>query len=576
MRTDGTPYVADSKPIVQVKFYNSAGTQVGSTYDATNRVVHVRKKEEPFTGNATIRLLNQDGALNAVNFLGTRVEIYWQWTGGLSSKDGPVWVVAQKYISSEGKLLLQLDCLDAWELMEQSRGLNAADSSDPVDPAFGTSRTWDRDTTILDIIAEIIGAVDAFLEEWNMDTITQINDDGIIDVYEPLFFSRINDPDTELIRRLLQMTESVMTFRHSGPLVNWIDQSLPGPYYTYEIQSTDHPFFINIEGEALTIPNRIIYVDQEPDPNKGEVSNFVGVAEMATFPLGKFGQLRIDDTIEDDTEAQLRASSHLARLVGETELGEIYVPMNTCVELYDEIEIIDSRSGVTHYGRVGQIERLFQATANDIEQPNSQRESFTTRIKLGGIGGGSTRIKSHADGINDVDTTISDLKTRSTYDPFKDTPQYSGSVLSQHLAPYLFRKNATVNTTFATGTLGDITGATLTFDIPTDSVVKLDFFAHIQCSVAPAVGDIFFVTVDVNGATKGAGILFVAQFATIHTFPMPSMKSLIINLPAGSNTIKLRGQRISGAGTWVVLGAAGETGFVGLVSSRKNTTNSIT
>lgn len=571
MRSDGDPYLPDAKPEVTVSFFNISGSQVGSTYDnsATGRVVYVQKKEEPYTGKGKIRLLNNDGALDALDFTGCLTAITWGWSGGDESVDEPVWVVNQRIISKEGKNVVQLEVLSAWELMDKSKGVNAADDTDPVDSSFGSTRVWDRDTTVLDIIAEIIQAAGSFLEQWSLDSIVQLNDDGIIDVYQPLMYSRINDSDTYLIRRLLQMTESVLTFRAStGSTVNWIDQSLPGPYYTYRFGTSDHPFYVSIQGDAMVVPNRIIYVDQEPDPQKSQVSNWVGVAELATFPLGKFGELFVDPTIEDDTEAQLRADSHLVRLIAEAELGEIYAPMNCCQELYDEIEIIDDRTGQTNYGRVGQIERIYQSYSNDIEKPNSVRESYTIRIKLGGLGGGSTRIESPAAGINDIETTIVDLKTRSLTNPFVDTYQYNGQILSQHFAPIAFYEPATANTDIA-GTLTDLTGCSITVECKVDSVLDLTANSFFYSLTAPAIGDTFVVSVDVDGVAQGNTLATVIEAAQAQVGSTVSRRYLIA-LTKGSHTIKLRGQRLVGATTWRVFGAAGQSNMVGVIYSDKN------
>lgn len=585
MRT-GTPYIPNVAPEVSCIFVNILGSQVGSTYTNADRLVFINTVEEPYTGHATIRLLNQDQGLNGIDFRGAVCAISWAWDGGTGSIDQPYWVVSQKDISKEGKLVVEFKLLAAWELLEHSRGINVADDSDISDPAYGSDRIWERDTTILDIISEIIAVPGGFLEQWGLDTVTQLTDDGIIDVYEPFIDSRLNDSDQMLLRRLLQMTESVITFRATtGTTVNWIDDSLPGPYYTYDIPAVEHPFFVHLHGDSIVIPNKIFYVDQEPDIRKSQVPNFVGSAELATFPLGQFAKVEIDPSIgfphnnpptggeitAGNAEATLRAESHLKRLQMEAVIGELYVPMNCCAELYDEIEILDTRLGISAYGRIGQIERTFQASANDINTVQNQRDTYACTIILGGIGGGSTRIKSTTGSINDIDVTISDLKSRSSSNPFVDSPQYNGSALSQHLAPIIFRKGATANTDFASGTIGDITGATYTFSIPQSGVLHLTVNALVRSLTLPANGDLFYIFVDVDGSNVTGPILFSVLFsdANQNYIIQTASRTLLIDLDAGSHTVKLRGQRNTGATTWRVLGGLEETDMVGFVTSNK-------
>jgi hypothetical protein len=572
MRT-GTPYNGNDDPVVTTSFFNIAGSQQGSTYTSSNRVLLVDKNEEPYSGKATIHLDNSDGALDAVDFLGCITAITWGYAGGTPSTDEPVWVVGQKNISLEGKVVKELTLLSAWELMELSKGINVAADADMQDPAYGLTRIWDRDTTILDIIDEIANSTGSFFEQWGLTTLTVLNDDGIIDVYEPLVQTRLNDSDSEIFRRLLQMTESVMTIRAStGPTINWIDESLPGPYYTYANDGVEHPFFINKEVDSVApLPTKIIFVDQEPNPLKGEVANYVGSAQLASEPVGSFGVIFVDPSIGSDAEAAQRADSMLKRITAETLIGEIIVPMNCCQELYDEIEIIDSRTGNTVYGRVGGIHRIYKNYA-DLTVPEEQRGNYFCTIKLGGIGGGSTRIESAAGGINDIETTINDFKGRSLTNPFRDTPQYDGSVLSQHLAPILIRDPATATTSFSSGTIADITGISVALEIAVASVAKVTINCFVTPTSAPAVGDVFAVTLDLDG-TPQVGIIAIAADTTgFSTVGETQSRTWLVNLPVGSHTLKARGQRLSGTANWDVLGTSNQTDMIVEVFNAKNAT----
>lgn len=580
MRT-GTPFIENASPVVNVSFYDIAGVQIGNTYTnnaSDRRVIHVNKLEEPYTGKGKIHLDNTDGGLDALDFLGSRCKITWAWSGGTLSVDEPVWVVNQREFSSEGRVLVEITVLSAWELMEWSTGVNVADTTDMTTVGYGSTRIWDRDTTILDIIAEIIQGTGSFLEQWGLDAIIHLSDDGIIDAYQPLVFTRLNEDDRTIIRRLLQRTKSVMTIRDStGPTINYINQTLAGPYYTYENDAVEHPFFINISGTAIPLPNYVIVVDQEPNVLKDEVANFVGTNAFSSTPLGVFGKIIVDPTVEDNAEADDVAEYYLHRVRAESHLGELYIPMNCCAELYDEIEIIDARTGKTFLGRIGSIERTFTAVANGIEDFNSQRDSYACRIKLGGIGGGSTRIESAAGGINDIETTINDFKGRSLVNPFIDTPQINQSALSQHLAPEINIDTCTANLTCDTVTpSGDIVGCARQFVAnPFGPTVVIEIQANpfIFAVAGVAAGDTCAVQVWVSlngGAYAQLGSNLPLRAAVNNEGKALSKTWLYQLAPGDTVDIKLMGSRVTGAGSWLIVGLV--TDMITKVYAAKNLT----
>lgn len=555
MRTDGVPYVANTAPDVTITFFDISAVQVGGTYNNAGRVVYVHTKEEPYTGNGVVHLLNTDGALNAIDFRGSKCYIQWGYAGNLSSVDEPRWVGSQRLISQEGILVVELVLLNAWEMLEHDKGINVSDETDLKTVGYGSTRIYNRTTTIKDIISDLISETGTFLNVWNLDTLTQLVADATIDTYTPLFATKLNEPLSAILRRLLQMTESVITFRAAtGATLNLIDGTLPGPYYTYELHAADHPFYVDIQGQALVMPNKIIVVDQEPDPVKNQAANFVGISELASQPAGTFGEIRIDPFVIDDAEALERSDAALKRLAWESVLGEIYAPLNTCQELYDEIEIIDSRMGNTYYSRAGIIERTYIASSGGIKKPPSQREQYVMKITLGGIGGGSTRVASVSDGINDIDTTVSDLKSRGGSNPFIDSPQMNKETLSQHLAPeiYIDTVSATI-TRSAAGVSAALTGSPRTYTSrPTFplQLVTVDIFMYYDYSGA-AAGDIFSFYCYLDGSQYGQVAPATASGAAGGGM-MAYRWQVVLPDDDTTHTIDIRVARTSGAGTWHV------------------------
>lgn len=569
MRT-GTPYIANAAPSVQVIFHDITNTQVGYQYTndtvafhVEQRLVYARYKSEPYSGKATIKLLNQDGGLNSIPFIGSRCSISWGYVGGTKSVEEPLWVVSAKVATEEGQLLVQLDLVNAWEMLKYSKGINVANSSGSVP---STNRGWNDPTpadTVLDIITAIVSDSNGWLGQWGYTSVTQLAAESpdVIGTYEPIVHTRLGDADATLLRRLLQMTTSGMTFRSStGATVNFINPAIPGPYYTYRNDGIEHPFFQGDIGNALSVPNRVIFLDIEPDSNKGQTFNWFGYAEdtVSMGLIGKVAETFYDDTIASNAEATARAEQMLARIQAEGLITTFTAPMNCCQELYDEIEIIDDRNGsLASIGRVGQLERIFIANANNQENPQGQRDAYLTTVYFGGIGGGSTKIKSDIDGSNDIEATTTDLKTRSFKDPFIDTPQINNSVLSQHYAPQRERRPATANRALTVaGGLQAITGATITLPIvPVISEARVNAMFEVSPGAGAAAGDVVFCILDLDGVQYNSSLVFGAASAL-------DAKTLsgtwIVPIPADgvAHVLALKAQMVSGgAGTWNILSA---------------------
>lgn len=487
----GTAYVANASPEVFIAFFNinpagGIGSQVGANYvnyatgGTERRLTRLELTIEPYTGIGVCHLLNQDQALNALDFRGCIAAISWNWHGGVASNEEYFWVTSQRKISAEGKLYFELQLANAWEMLQHSKGVNVAVAAAFTNPVTGTNRLWPRTTTVHNILAAIIGDVNGFLGQWGLTGLTVLGAEPAgafaIQTYQPFVVSRIGEDDRALMRRLLQMTESAITFRQAtGATQNYINPALPGPYFIFDLTGAHEPFFAHVNGSALTMPNRVIVADLEPDPSKSVVANFVGDAtDVTSLNIGAMPDIFYDSTVgfphatpptapeiaAGNAEAVARAQKLLARKIAEANLGEVYVPMNCTAELYDEIQITDSISGQTVIGRIGRIERKFIAVAQG-ESFQQQRESYSCRIHLGGIGGGSLRTKSYT-GYNDIDASALDMKSRGLHNPFVDSPQLDASVLSQHYAPQLETRPGTAGNQASTGAYVVLTGMSIT------------------------------------------------------------------------------------------------------------------
>lgn len=519
MRT-GTPYIANAKPEVIASFLDISSASVGAYANyvvggTEQRLVYVKTTSEPYSGKAVIRLLNQDGGLNSIPFAGSLCFISWAYHGGTPSLDEPMWVVSNKTISQEGKLLTELELVNAWGMLQYSVGANVTNEAGVAAYSSGNIRVWPNTDTVKDILDAIVGDAAGFLAQWGYNSIDWLSTSGNVDTYSPYVISRIGEDDRMLMRRLLQMTASIITFRSdTGPTGNYIDPALGGTKYEYAIDGIEHPFFIDVVGYSPVIPNRIFYVDQEPDTNKNTAANFVDVAEdtVSMGLIGSLAQVFVDPTIGSNAEALSRAENHLARLQAEASLGEIFVPMNCCQELYDEIQVTDQRNGsIVSVGRVGRIDREFSADANDLTQKRG-RSSYTTHIWLGTPGSG-VGTSANIGGGNGIDSSVSDLKTKGLSDPFIDSPQLNSTILSQHYAPQLETRPGTAGNQASTGALAVIAGLSITTPIvPVVHEAKVTISVYLFGNVGIA-GDIVQITPALDGVATGQPITWTLPAA---------------------------------------------------------------
>lgn len=598
MRT-GTPYVRNAAPQVTVVFHNKAAAQVGLTYSndghgsTSRRVIQIDTASEPYTGTGTIRMENHDGDFNNYDLRGTKVTISWGWFSGTSSDDEPWWVVKQYNIVEEGVILCQLEIANAWEMLKRSVRANKSIASDMTTPDAGTTLGWDRaTTTVKDILTAIFSDPNGFLGQWGYSTITTLGSEPAgafsIQSYKPKVVTRIGEDDNALARRLLAMTRTGVTFRNStGVTFNYVDPSNPGPYYVYQNDNIEHPFFINMRGIPLVIPNRVIVLDKETDLSKNQVTNFVGIAENSDSisRIGELADVYFDDTIGDyditptgpeitagNLEADARAAAILARHMVEVDVGQLYVPMNCCLELYDEIKINETNPGAADTGRVARIERHFQASSNNMAQVTAQRELYTCKIFLGGIGGGSLRIKSYTNG-NDIDAASQDMRSRGLHNPFRDSAQINGSVLSQHYAPYLKHTSLSFDVSLAGGGVVQILN-TIAQEVKVPSVLKVNFNAIIAPAAIPgtiAIGDYVAVWIIVDSTSYGTAVF---RSSAAGDFGPVSHSYMIPYLPDGAtHTITMYAQQHSAAGVYIVsAGTTQDTDLMFEIVSARNAT----
>ena len=421
------------RPYVRVEISSKVGTIV-ATYDniESGRVYSAVSIEEPYSGGALILLRNNDGALTNLDFRGHKVFIGWGYTtpgGNEFSSQQPVWVIDQSDVSAEGELLVELRCFVAWEMLRYSTGINLSTTGDFTNPIEGTigagsPRAWNRSHTIQQIVEEIITDPNCWLAQWGLVYDGLQGVDPFVDTYKPLIITEINDDDRLILRRVLEMSGSILSMRHDGIRLVHLNPLLDGPYYTFDLGGQNHPFYESVRGRTLPIPNRVFFGNATPNISSGQKATFVGEAvnQESIDAVGTLARIFVDDSINSDDEAGIRATSKMSKINAESIQGIITVPMNCTMELFDEIQVVDSRGGPSIINRAGRLERTFKSdTTSGVEQ---QRGTYDIAIQLGGLtsgnrlGGGQSAGGSFLGVGNPVQGQIGDLGALGLENPF--------------------------------------------------------------------------------------------------------------------------------------------------------------
>lgn len=308
-----------------------------STYG--NRLLHIEQIEEPYNDYATIIFRNKDRDIP--DLTGRWLEIGWGYETGAGKEylgDGTnepapprLWVKHQQSISAGGKLWELLELEGMWSIMRDT--LIRVGSP----PLYTTSYTAD---TIYDIIGYILGEV---LPAMTLNALAE--DDSIIDSLQPQF--DINAQPFEyanaLIYRLLSMTASYLKplddlkweikFPQDGDAVDLTYYSALVPYY-YEY----------IERRNVLIPNHFyVYGNEGADGlwtsyitgEAKDQAEIDGYADIVRVILS--GSLTVQGDVTN------RAAALLARARFEQMAGRMVAPHDGRLEIYDRLQLVDSR-----------------------------------------------------------------------------------------------------------------------------------------------------------------------------------------------------------------------------------------
>ena len=377
------------------KLVVDGGTYTYSTSSA-NRLWRINHSETPWSQTAKVLIDDSNNVLSGLSLEGLSGVISYGYNtsaGDEYSATAPLKIKGQEAISSGGTL----QCLlDLYGLPDQ---LNDDEAS--TDYTLTSADTQ----TVKTLINAVMGATVAPYSHCTSVTVAYDSEDSLIDVFTPADYFRISTGQTRLskLRELLSYTKCVGIFNADGQF-HISSPTVSGTSYDYEYNNTiaaaNHTFFAKINRSRLVLPNKIT-VKSPSDHSPQYTGSATDSASFALLPKQSFELMRL----ASDAQATSIAEAMIQKLQVDSEKGTGFAPMNVGQEVYDYINITDSRAGDSRAGNIGYLTRTFDI--NNSNYPYSIRFGFGDILLRGASsgmfdstlsgGGGSSRYVTYAD-----------------------------------------------------------------------------------------------------------------------------------------------------------------------------------
>lgn len=332
------------------KLVLSRSGQSTQTYTKT-RVLSIGHVEQEDSGIATVLLDNSDNALTTIDFERYKGIISYGFNdptnGDEYSATAPVYVNGQRLFSAQGILVCQLNLIGIPNLL----GVDLAESI--LELSDGDVRT------VKTLISAVANASSTPYTNYTNYTTTYDSEDTLIDSFKPkdLFRVGLNATRLNKILELLAWTGSKMRAEADGAL-HFFDPTISGGTYAYEYKLAvvgEHTFWDKELRNRFVNPNKEI-VQSHPSHEPQFSGNSTSATSFALFPETHTTQLRL----ASQAEASNIADAIIERYELNAEKGAVRVPMNVGQEVWDWINVTDSRQSDSRAGNVRYLKRNVQ------------------------------------------------------------------------------------------------------------------------------------------------------------------------------------------------------------------------
>ncbi|MGW8177235.1 MAG: hypothetical protein ACWGQW_00340 [bacterium] len=389
MRTGATQSYLIADPLIQVIVASQIYYTEGGGGD--ERIKSVSTDELAFGGEYTIRLNNDDDALNGISFKGEILKMYFGFVGQELSEMPWLTVDDQFEVTDDGVKEVELHCIDFWTRLsfytanlggslwnhpaQSLTYLNTVTlpvTGKPIPSEMKTAINSQYDIEIQNIIDKVLSDTlgSLLLEEEGHSDYSYYNTKPPVNA----------DDARSVVAQALTNCESFIRLRQNYFSVTNPSNSLVVYYFSLNDQ-----YYGFIDAEALVRPNKIVLYGAD---SGGSLINTETPHGENAESMGKIGVVAVHDytgwkeIMGVSTQAELdnNADAKMGRLESSLDRGYFTAPMHCSLELFDKIEVTDDRYDIpkTVQGIVFRIQRKYS------------RGEYTISIQLGGVESGYT------------------------------------------------------------------------------------------------------------------------------------------------------------------------------------------
>lgn len=184
----------------------------------------------------------------------------------------------------------------------------------------------------------------------------------------PIYTSEDQETLKSLIERALWYTKLGLVLKKDGWHAIFLSETLPTALYTYVVPSdgTNHGAYEAQVDTYEVIPNTIAYADEKvTDSIVSDSADAIDSDSVTAH--GTIKQVMTDSKVTTRSIANDLAERHMARLQLNEAQGLIRAPMHIGQEIWDTVQVNDSRTGENKKGRVTQIIREWQPGVYSIQ-----------------------------------------------------------------------------------------------------------------------------------------------------------------------------------------------------------------
>ncbi len=299
--------------------------------DLTNDVLSVREELEESRGRLVVELRNDDGSYASpgsgdlsILDIGCQLEFSpgYRTSAGNESSSGQAFTLdAYEHTSSAGKASLVLYASDAWNLIENWRARHQ----------FRWNKTSDE-MCVKDILAFVLARVGLKLEVKSQSS--------VITGYYPDFTINPDNRGDAVINKLLTFVPDVLFIEgNKAYIVN--SQSSDSSVYSY---GTAHAIFEGRYRLGAWEYNRIQVEGYDSVNDEAVIVNCFDWEQIDKL-YDRLRQLE-DGNLDTVAKAQARGQAYLREAEIQSGGGAIRIPVNCGQQLYDVVDITDSRAGL--------------------------------------------------------------------------------------------------------------------------------------------------------------------------------------------------------------------------------------